>query len=84
VNIWEKGNFELNYRDEKNIAIMHHFVELFDFSGLSFLEALRNFLRSFKLPGEAQKIDRFMLKFAETFLRCNKGTFNSAGLAVIN
>ena len=38
------------------------------------------FLGGFRLPGEAQKIDRFMLKFAERFLVNNPGVFANAGL----
>ncbi|KAJ8522993.1 hypothetical protein ONZ45_g481 [Pleurotus djamor] len=57
--------------DEENIAIMHAFVDLMDFKGLPFVEALRLFLQSFRLPGEAQKIDRFMLKFAERYIAGN-------------
>lgn len=33
-------------------------VELFDFRSLSVDEALRIFLEAFRLPGEAQQIDR--------------------------
>ena len=41
------------------------FSSLFDFTGLSFSEALRTFLHSFRLPGEAQCIDRLMESFAK-------------------
>ncbi|KAG9092656.1 guanine nucleotide exchange protein for ADP-robosylation factor [Ceratobasidium sp. 370] len=57
--------------EERNIAIMHAFVDCMDFTGLSFVEALRIFLQSFRLPGEAQKIDRFMLKFAARYVGQN-------------
>ena len=67
-------------RDEENIAIMHAFVDLMDFSNLAFVDALRMFLQSFRLPGEAQKIDRFMLKFAERYIAGNSQTpFANAG-----
>jgi brefeldin A-inhibited guanine nucleotide-exchange protein len=59
---------------------MHAFVDMLDFRELSFLEALRLFLQSFRLPGEAQKIDRFMLKFAERYIAGNARTpFANAG-----
>lgn len=68
------------YRDEENIAIMHSFVNQLDFRELPFVDALRLFLQSFRLPGEAQKIDRFMLKFAERYMAGNTKTpFASAG-----
>ena len=43
-----------------------------------FDEALRQLLREFKLPGEAQQIDRIMEKFAEAFCRQNPETFRAA------
>lgn len=67
-------------RDEENIAIMHAFVDQLEFRDLPFVDALRLFLQSFRLPGEAQKIDRFMLKFAERYIAGNAKTpFASAG-----
>lgn len=42
-----------------------------DFSGLKFDDAIRMFLLDFRLPGEAQKIDRLMEKFAERYHVCN-------------
>lgn len=38
-------------------------------------EALRQLLHEFKLPGEAQQIDRIMEKFADVFCRQNPGMF---------
>ncbi|KAI8905471.1 hypothetical protein EDD86DRAFT_229201 [Gorgonomyces haynaldii] len=64
--------------EEENIQIMHCFVDLMDFTGLKFVEALRQFLQSFRLPGEAQKIDRFMLKFAAQYCKGNPEVFASA------
>ncbi|CDR38317.1 CYFA0S02e00232g1_1 [Cyberlindnera fabianii] len=69
--------------DDDNIAIMHAFVDLMDFTGLSFTEAMRRFLQSFRLPGEAQKIDRYMLKFAERYLDGNPGVFANADTAYV-
>jgi brefeldin A-inhibited guanine nucleotide-exchange protein len=39
---------------------MYAFVDRLDFSGKEFVAALRIFLEGFRLPGEAQKIDRLM------------------------
>jgi brefeldin A-inhibited guanine nucleotide-exchange protein len=69
--------------DEVNIQTMHAFVDYMDFSGKPFVDALRSFLAAFRLPGEAQKIDRFMLKFAERYLHGNPDTFSSADTAYI-
>jgi brefeldin A-inhibited guanine nucleotide-exchange protein len=62
---------------------MHAFVDEMDFTGLKFVEALRQFLQNFRLPGEAQKIDRFMLKFAARYLQGNPATFKSADTAYV-
>ncbi|KAH9844154.1 uncharacterized protein C8Q71DRAFT_819716 [Rhodofomes roseus] len=70
--------------DEKNIAIMHVFVDMMEFRDLAFVDALRTFLQAFRLPGEAQKIDRFMLKFAERYIAGNIQTpFANADAAYI-
>jgi brefeldin A-inhibited guanine nucleotide-exchange protein len=61
---------------------MHIYVDLFDFEGRSFVDALRTFLQSFRLPGEAQKIDRFMLNFADRYVKTNIESFESAGIWV--
>ena len=39
----------------------------------------RQFLWSFRLPGEAQKIDRMMECFAERYCELNPGVFTSTG-----
>lgn len=39
----------------------------------------RQFLWSFRLPGEAQKIDRMMEAFASRYCQCNAGVFQSTG-----
>lgn len=69
--------------DEQNVAIMHAFVDLMEFSKRRFVDSLRQFLQSFRLPGEAQKIDRFMLKFAERYLSGNPNAFANADTAYI-
>ncbi|GFY89806.1 SEC7-like guanine nucleotide exchange family protein [Actinidia rufa] len=48
-----------------------------------FGEAIRFFLRGFRLPGEAQKIDRIMEKFAERYCKCNPNSFTSADTAYV-
>ena len=59
---------------------MHAFVDLIDLRNTGFVDALRTFLQAFRLPGEAQKIDRYMLKFAERYIEGNAQTpFANAG-----
>ncbi|KAI0110654.1 Sec7-domain-containing protein [Hypoxylon sp. NC0597] len=69
--------------DAKNIEIMHAFVDTMDFTKRRFVDALRQFLQSFRLPGEAQKIDRFMLKFANRYVMGNPNAFANADTAYV-
>ena len=69
--------------DPENVAIMHAFVDSMDFTRRRFVDALRQFLQSFRLPGEAQKIDRFMLKFAERYITGNPNAFANADTAYV-
>ncbi len=71
------GEF-LGEGDQKNVDIMHAFVDMMDFGKKRFVDALREFLQSFRLPGEAQKIDRFMLKFAHRYVTGNPNAFANA------
>ena len=49
------------------MAVMHAYIDSMDFKGLLFDKAIRECLKGFRLPGEAQKIDRIMEKFAERY-----------------
>ncbi|KAI8626588.1 Sec7-domain-containing protein [Xylariaceae sp. FL1651] len=69
--------------EPKNIEIMHAFVDTMDFTRRRFVDALRQFLQSFRLPGEAQKIDRFMLKFANRYVMGNPNAFANADTAYV-
>lgn len=69
--------------EPQNVAIMHAFVDSMDFTKRRFVDALRQFLQSFRLPGEAQKIDRFMLKFAERYITGNPNAFANADTAYV-
>ncbi|CAM8991053.1 unnamed protein product [Rhodiola kirilowii] len=73
----------LGEREEMPLKVMHAYVEAFDFQGLEFDEAIRTFLLGFRLPGEAQKIDRIMEKFAERYCKCNPKVFSSADTAYV-
>ncbi len=50
---------------------MYAYIDQLDFTQMEFLAAIRKFLSGFRLPGEAQKIDRLMEKFAGRFCECN-------------
>lgn len=73
----------LGERDDTNLRVMHAYVDDLDFSGMDFDKAIRSFLSGFRLPGEAQKIDRLMEKFAERYVRCNPDAFKSADVAYV-
>ncbi|XP_063319273.1 brefeldin A-inhibited guanine nucleotide-exchange protein 2 [Pelmatolapia mariae] len=68
-----------------NKEVMYCYVDQLDFCGRDFVSALRIFLEGFRLPGEAQKIDRLMEKFAARYLECNQGQtlFASADTAYV-
>ncbi|XP_051144321.1 brefeldin A-inhibited guanine nucleotide-exchange protein 1 isoform X2 [Andrographis paniculata] len=70
-------------RDEFPMKVMHAYVDSFNFEKMGFGEAIRFFLRGFRLPGEAQKIDRIMEKFAERYCKCNPSSFTSADTAYV-
>lgn len=63
--------------------ILNHYADAFDFTGLMFDDAIRLFQSGFRLPGEAQKIDRIMEKFAERYTRQNLDVFPTADTAFI-
>ncbi|XP_068635928.1 brefeldin A-inhibited guanine nucleotide-exchange protein 2-like [Aristolochia californica] len=73
----------LGERDDLPLKVMHAYVDSFDFQGLEFDEAIRAFLQGFRLPGEAQKIDRIMEKLAERYCKCNPKVFTSADTAYV-
>ncbi|XP_054711883.1 brefeldin A-inhibited guanine nucleotide-exchange protein 1-like [Uloborus diversus] len=68
-----------------NIEVMYFYVDQMDFAGKDLISALRHFLEGFRLPGEAQKIDRLMEKFAARYCETNvnNGLFASADTAYV-
>ncbi|XP_018409728.1 PREDICTED: brefeldin A-inhibited guanine nucleotide-exchange protein 1 isoform X1 [Nanorana parkeri] len=80
----QAGEF-LGDHDRFNKEVMYAYVDQHDFLGKDFVSALRMFLEGFRLPGEAQKIDRLMEKFAARYLECNQGQtlFASADTAYV-
>uniref|UniRef100_A0A7M4FX65 ARF guanine nucleotide exchange factor 2 n=1 Tax=Crocodylus porosus TaxID=8502 RepID=A0A7M4FX65_CROPO len=65
------GEF-LGENNKFNKEVMYAYVDQLDFCGKDFVSALRIFLEGFRLPGEAQKIDRLMEKFAARYIECNQ------------
>ncbi|KAK9829453.1 hypothetical protein WJX72_005963 [[Myrmecia] bisecta] len=73
----------LGEREDFCLKVMHCYVDAMDFEGAEFDAAIRTFLNGFRLPGEAQKIDRLMEKFAERYVHCNAEAFKSADVAYV-
>eukprot|EP01043_Picozoa_sp_COSAG02_P012266 COSAG02_NODE_471_length_21662_cov_70.510040_18_plen_1581_part_00 len=64
-----------------NVSVLHAFIDTYDFTDMTFSESLRSLLKGFRLPGEAQKIDRVVEKFAERYCSHNPGSFDNADAA---
>ena len=78
------GEF-LGENDKFNKEVMYSYVDQMNFGNKDIVTALRIFLEGFRLPGEAQKIDRLMEKFASRYLETNPdtGIFASADTAYV-
>lgn len=61
----------LGENDDHSKEVMYAYVDAMNFIDLDIVAALRYFLEGFRLPGEAQKIDRLMEKFAARYCECN-------------
>lgn len=61
----------LGDEDKRHRQVMYAYIDQLEFTQMTFLSALRKFLAGFRLPGEAQKIDRLMEKFAARYCECN-------------
>ena len=67
-----------------NVEVLDAFVASVDFAAMPFSAALRHFLSLFRLPGEAQKIDRIMERFAAHFVEDNPdGVLQNADTAYV-
>jgi golgi-specific brefeldin A-resistance guanine nucleotide exchange factor 1 len=55
-------------------GVRSHFASMHNFRDLSFAKALRKFLSKFRLPGEAQCIDRLMEAFSKEYFEQNSGS----------
>lgn len=66
-----------------NTAVRAEYVKSFDFKGMPLDSALRVFLESFRLPGEAQKIERLMQVFSEHYYLQSPGPLHHADTAFV-
>ena len=55
-----------------NMAVLTCFAQEMDFSGMHLDTALRKFQTYFRMPGEAQKIERLVEVFSGRYCQCNR------------
>ncbi|RMZ54207.1 hypothetical protein APUTEX25_005363, partial [Auxenochlorella protothecoides] len=63
------------HHEEFEMTVMHEFIAAQAFTETTLDAALRQLLVDFRLPGEAQKIDRIMEAFAARYCACNPNAF---------
>lgn len=71
LNLDSIGEYFGKINDDFHRAVFSEFVKTFDFVGSTLDLALRRFLESFKLPGEAQQIDMILDAFAARYFEHN-------------
>lgn len=62
------GNLQLQFNQD----ILKYYLQELDFHGLQIDAALRKFSSTLRLPGEAQKIERFVDCFAQRYVQCQQ------------
>ncbi|CDW52765.1 Sec7 domain containing protein [Trichuris trichiura] len=65
------GDYVGNIQDEFCSSVLKSIAQEIDMYTLDLDIALRRFLHHFRLPGEAQKIERVIQAFAERYCQCN-------------
>ncbi|KAL6516751.1 Brefeldin A-inhibited guanine nucleotide-exchange protein 5 [Orobanche hederae] len=73
----------LGQHEDFPVSVMHAYVESINFSGMKFDIAMREFLKGFRLPREARKIDSLVEKFADCYCADNPGLFKNANSAYV-
>ncbi|KAK8796855.1 hypothetical protein WA588_000981 [Blastocystis sp. NMH] len=68
---------------EFNLAVLKAYAEGINFRGMDFDNGIRTFLERFRLPGEAQKIDRMIERFANAYCEQNPGVFVNTDAAFV-
>ncbi len=74
---------EKEWQDGFALKVLRAYGDALDFQGMKFDDAIRYYLSGFRLPGEAQKIDRIMEVFAARFTAQNADVFPTADSAFI-
>jgi ankyrin repeat protein len=68
---------------KENVEVLKAFTNRLNFEGMEFDQALRVFLTKFRLPGEAQMIDRCMQRFSARYCENNPDFFPDEDTAYI-
>eukprot|EP01135_Chromosphaera_perkinsii_P001666 Nk52_evm43s208 gene=Nk52_evmTU43s208 len=66
-----------------NLSVLRSYVHLFVMENLELDVAVRRFMRRFRLPGEAQKIDRIMEEFSKGYCKENPDKFSKSDTAYV-
>ena len=65
----------LGDNSQLNLTVLKYYTNSFNFKDISFLQALRDYLFTFQLPGEGQKIDRILEAFSNKYNSDNPSAF---------
>lgn len=65
------GEYLGNLQSPFSMAVLECFASELDLSGMQVDVALRKFQQYFRMPGEAQKIERLMEIFSQRYCQCN-------------
>ncbi|CAO2820443.1 unnamed protein product [Amaranthus hypochondriacus] len=76
------GDF-LGNHEEFNVQVLDQFAQTFDFKGMTLDTALRIFLETFRLPGEAQKIQRVLEAFSARYYEQSPHIFANKDAALL-
>ena len=68
----------LGEHSDFTMHVLSSFTQLQSFEGLNLVEAMRAFLATFRLPGEGQKIDRILERFAGKYFADNPTLYATA------
>jgi len=74
---------EKEWQDGFALKVLRAYGDALDFKDMKFDDAIRYYLSGFRLPGEAQKIDRIMEVFAARYTEQNSSVFPTADSAFI-
>lgn len=64
------GQYLGNLQSSFNQGVLRYYLQEMDYHGMQVDIALRKFLATFRLPGEAQKIERIVDCFAQRYFQC--------------